>query len=280
MLVVLAMALLAANPLAVVRKPAANMYSAATEQAGVVSQAIYGSIVALLEAKDGWARVRTPDDYTGWMPETSLRKLPAGQKAYAAEGRVAQVVALFANLYREPDVTRHRPAMTVPFETRLEILAKPKDNPRWLEVRLVDSDTAWVQRGDVTFETAAMPMPAVIALGRRFLGLPYLWGGTSTYGFDCSGFVQMLCRRRGILIPRDAQPQAGWSGFAPVERHDLRPGDLVYFGQSVGKITHTGMYLGDGQFISATAHSQPTVRIDRLDDPYWSQLFVAARRLK
>jgi cell wall-associated NlpC family hydrolase len=120
----------------------------------------------------------------------------------------------------------------------------------------------------------------VIALSRSFLGLPYLWGGTSTFGFDCSGFVQMLCRRRGALIPRDAQPQAGWSGFAPVERHDLRPGDLVYFGQSVGKITHTGMYLGDGQFISATAHSQPVVHIDRLDDPYWSQLFVAARRMK
>jgi cell wall-associated NlpC family hydrolase len=65
-----------------------------------------------------------------------------------------------------------------------------------------------------------------------------------------------------------------------VERKNLQPGDLLYFGKGAGKITHTGMYLGDGQFISATAHNQPVVRIDRLDDPYWSQLFVAARRLK
>jgi gamma-D-glutamyl-L-lysine dipeptidyl-peptidase len=280
MLFVLAMALLAANPLAVVRKPAANMYSAATEQADVVSQAIYGSNVALLEEKGGWARVRTADDYAGWMPETSFWRLPAGQKPYAAEGRVAQVEALFANLYQEPDVTRHQPVLTVPFETRLLILAEPKDNQRWLEVRLVDGGAAWVQRGDVTFETAAVPVPAVIALSKRFLGLPYLWGGTSTFGFDCSGFVQMLCRRRGVLIPRDAQPQAEWSGFAPVERKELQPGDLLYFGKAAGGITHTGMYLGDGQFISATTHNQPVVRIDRLDDPYWSQLLVAARRLK
>jgi cell wall-associated NlpC family hydrolase len=280
MLPVLAMALLAANPLAVVRKPAANMYSAATEQADVVSQAIYGSSVALLEEKGGWARVRTADDYAGWMPETSFQRLPAGGKPYAAEGRVAQVEALFANLYQEPDVTRRQPLLTVPFETRLLIFAEPKDNPRWFEVRLVDGGAAWVQRADLTFETAAMPVTAVIALSRRFLGLPYLWGGTSTFGFDCSGFVQMLCRRRGFLIPRDAQPQAEWSGFKPVERRDLRPGDLLHFGKAAGKITHTGMYLGDGQFISATTHDQPVVRIDRLDDPYWSQLFVAARRLK
>lgn len=277
---VLAMALLAAIPLAVVRKPAANMYSAATERADVVSQATYGSSVALLEDKGSWARVRTADDYTGWMPEASFRRLSAGQKPYAAEGRVGQVKALFANLYQEPDVTRHQPVLTVPFETRLEILAESKDNQRWLEVRLVDGGAAWIQRGDVTFDTAPMPLPEVIALSKRFLGLPYLWGGTSTFGFDCSGFVQMLCRRRGILIPRDAQPQAAWGGFEPVQRQNLQPGDLLYFGKSAGKITHTGMYLGDGQFISATAHNQPAVRIDRLDDPYWSQMFVAARRLK
>ena len=280
MLFLLAMALGAAEPSGVVRLPVANMYSAAAEQADVVSQAIYGNSIVLLEEKGGWAKVRTADDYIGWMPETSFRRVAAGRKPYATEGRVAQVEALFANLYREPDVTRHQPALTLPFETRLEILAEPEDNPRWLEVRLVDGGAAWVQRGDLAFESAAMPLPALISLSKRFLGLPYLWGGTSTFGYDCSGFVQMLCRRRGVIIPRDAHPQAGWSGFVPVERNNLQPGDLLYFGQPAGKITHAGMYLGDGQFISATTHIQPVVRIDRLDDPYWSQRFVAARRLK
>ena len=72
----------------------------------------------------------------------------------------------------------------------------------------------------------------MLALSKTFLGLPYTWGGTSSYGYDCSGFTQMLERRRGVIMPRDAQPQADWSGVVPVERKDLQPGDLLYFGSS------------------------------------------------
>ena len=123
-------------------------------------------------------------------------------------------------------------------------------------------------------------IPEMIALGKRFLGLPYTWGGTSSFGYDCSGFAQMLCRRRGINMPRDAQPQADWTGMAPVERKDLQPGDLLYFGSSAKKITHTGIYIGEGKFINATTHETPAVRIDNLDDPYWTRILVAMRRVK
>lgn len=273
----LAMAMLAAAPGAVVLKPVASMYSAATEEADVVSQAIYGANVLLLEDKGDWVRVRTPDEYTGWMPSAWLRSGPP----YATAGRVAQVDNLFANLYREPDVTRHQPVLTVPFETRLEVVAEPeKDQGRWIQVRLVDDRPAWAQRGDLTFDAAPLSIDAAIALSKRFLGLPYLWGGTSSFGYDCSGFVQMLCRRRGVIIPRDAAPQARWEGVVPVRRQDLKPGDLLYFGRSLEKISHTGMYIGNGQFINATPHERPMVQIDNLDDPHWTKLFVAARRLK
>jgi gamma-D-glutamyl-L-lysine dipeptidyl-peptidase len=120
----------------------------------------------------------------------------------------------------------------------------------------------------------------MLALSRKFLGLPYTWGGTSSYGYDCSGFVQMLERRRGILMPRDAQPQADWSGVEPVDRKNLEPGDLLYFGSSAKHITHTGMYLGEGKFINATTHLTPMVRIDDLNEEYWTRLLVAARRVK
>lgn len=272
-------ALLAAAPGAgVVVCPVANMYRTATEEADVVSQAIHGSNVNLLEQQPGWFKARTADDYTGWMAAGCLR--PAA-RPYAAAGRVARVDSLFAHLYREPDVTKHQPLLTVPFETNLEVVAEPENNGRrWIRVRLADEREAWLQRGDATFDTAPSSVEAVIALSKRFLGLPYTWGGTSSFGYDCSGFMQMLCRRRGVLLPRDAMPQSRWSGVQPVERGQLRPGDLLYFGRSAEKITHTGMYIGAGEFINATTHERPVVRIDQLDDPYWTKLFVAARRLK
>ena len=131
----------------------------------------------------------------------------------------------------------------------------------------------------MTTDPAAHPLAEVVEFSRRFVGLPYLWGGTSTFGYDCSGFTQMLCRRRGVLIPRDASQQAAWTGMVPVTRDQLRPGDLLYFGESPDKIIHTGMYLGNGEFIDATTWQQPVVQIDRLDDQHWASLFVAARRI-
>jgi cell wall-associated NlpC family hydrolase len=66
-----------------------------------------------------------------------------------------------------------------------------------------------------------------------------------------------------------------------VEKEDLQPGDLVYFGKAPEKkITHTGMYIGGGEFIHATAHEKPVVQISRLDDPHWTEVYAAARRLQ
>jgi SH3-like domain-containing protein len=264
----------AALPNAVVLSPVANMYSKPSEDADVVSQAIYGSNVGLVERQQGWARIRTADDCTGWTPLGAL--LPG--KAYAASGRVAEVESLFAHIYRERSVMAHAPLLTVPFETKLEVLAQPEE--RWLEVRLPDGRSGWVQAGDIAFDAKPLGIPEMIEFSKRFLGVPYTWGGTSSFGYDCSGFTQMLMRRRGVPMPRDAQPQADWSGAAPVERKDLKPGDLLYFGDSAKKITHTGVYLGDGKFIDATTWQTPMVRIDDLNDPHWSPLLVAVRRVK
>ncbi|HKE27355.1 MAG TPA: C40 family peptidase [Bryobacteraceae bacterium] len=269
----------AALPGATVLQPVVNMYSKPTDDADVVSQAIYGVNVGILEQKDGWARIRTPDDYTGWTPLAAIRT----GAPYASQGRVAQVVSMFAHIYREPSVTRHAPLITVPFETHLEVAtdkpAAPADT-RWLQVRLVDGRSGFIQSGDVALDRTPISTPEMLALSRKFLGVPYTWGGTSSYGYDCSGFMQMLERQHGVLMPRDAQPQAEWKGVKPVLRQNLEPGDLLYFGSSEKHITHTGMYLGDGKFINATTYITPMVRIDDLGDPHWVKLLVAARRVK
>jgi hypothetical protein len=282
MTLLLALALTAlSSPGAVVVKPVANMYSAPTEDADVVSQAICGVSVVLVEDKGDWVKVRTPDDYPGWMPLASLRRYTANDHTYAATGEVVQVVSLFANVYREPSVTKHQPLMTLPFEARLEVVhGAENDEDRWIQIRLPDERTAWIQRGDIDTDPKVLNVPEVIELAKRFLGLTYLWGGTSTYGYDCSGFTQMLVRRRGIVMPRDADLQAAWQGVFPVKSDRLRPGDLLFFGGSPQKITHTGMYIGHGMFIQDTTHDHPGVQISRLRDPYWTKLLVACRRLK
>ena len=288
---VLAHAAFAVTNTQVVVVPVANMYSHPSDKSDVVSQVIYGSNVKLLAAQGEWSRIQTDDRYKGWVPSRHLRVILSGD-GYATSGAVVQVDSLFANVYNEPDVTKHKPVVTIPFGARLQSISEtPEDANKvaakqgqshegWIEVYLPDRRNAWIQASDVVADPKPMSIPESIELGKRFLGLPYLWGGRSSYGFDCSGFTQMLVRARGINMPRDADQQAAWSGVVPVERNDLQPGDLLFFGASPKSIVHTGMYIGDGQFIQDTTNGHPVVQISRLDDDPWTKLLVACRRIK
>jgi cell wall-associated NlpC family hydrolase len=295
----------AKNSTQVVVIPVANMYSHPTDQSDVVSQAIYGTNVTLLTARGEWCRIQTPDHYKGWVPSRHIRLVQIGA-GYATSGPTVRVESIFANIYREPDVTRHQPVITVPFETRLELIpdeippgeqntadkkaeekktdATPAETHRhhdgWLQVRLPGKTVAWIQSSDVVTDPQPLSIPDSIELAKRFLGLPYLWGGTSSFGFDCSGFTQMLLRARGFNMPRDADQQAAWTGLVAVERTDLQAGDLLFFGSSARNITHTGMYIGEGQFIHDTTNGHPVIQISRLDDQPWTRLLVASRRTK
>jgi cell wall-associated NlpC family hydrolase len=271
------------------------MYSGPTDQTDVVSQAVYGSNVTLLTARGEWSRIQTADHYKGWVPSRHLRLIQNGS-GYATSGTIVQIESLFANLYREPDVTRHKPVLTIPFEVRLEVIMeedasteKGSDSKKvagkgthegWLQVRLPDKRSAWIQASDVVPNPQPRSIPESIELAKRFLGLPYLWGGTTSFGFDCSGFTQMLVRARGFNMPRDADKQAAWNGVVAVDRNDLQAGDLLFFGSSARSIDHTGMYIGDGQFIQDTTEGHPVVQISRLDDEPWTHLLVASRRVK
>lgn len=287
-LVLSAASAFAKNGLQVVVVAVANMYSQPSDKSDVVSQAIYGNNVTLLVARGEWSRIQTSDRYKGWVPSRQLRIILTGD-GYATSGPTVQVESLFANIYNEPDITKHKPVITVPFETKLEVAAedtgdakKPPAPPPdgWLQVRLPVMRTAWIQTGDVIPDPKPLSIPESIELAKKFLGIPYLWGGRSSFGFDCSGFTQMLVRARGITMPRDADKQAAWSGVLPVDRKDLQPGDLLFFGSSPKEITHTGMYIGDGEFIHDTTSGHPVVQISKLDDEPWTKFLVACRRVK
>jgi hypothetical protein len=263
----------------IVKVPVADMHSTPSEDSDVVSQAILSSDVVVLEVNGGWAKVRTDDQYTGWMPLVDLIA-KAGATGYSGSATMAQVTSMFAHIYRETDVTKHQPLLTAPFESRLAVIDEMNGDTRWLKVQLPDGAIGFVQHGDVTLSPKRLSIPESIELAKRFMGLPYTWGGRSSYGYDCSGFTQMLVRSRGIIMPRDADLQATWSGVKTIQRDELKPGDLLFFGSSPEHITHTGMYIGNGEFIHATTHDHPVVQISRLDDQPWTRLLVALRRVK
>jgi hypothetical protein len=115
-----------------------------------------------------------------------------------------------------------------------------------------------------------------VALAHSMLGHPYAWGGTSPGGFDCSGLMYWIWfKHLGLKIPRVANDQSK-VGY-PVQRNDLQPGDLVFFADSSGYVTHVGMYIGGGRFLHA-ANPGSGVRIDSLLAGYFAQTYAGARR--
>lgn len=107
------------------------------------------------------------------------------------------------------------------------------------------------------------------------IGAPYQWGGTGADGFDCSGLVQVAYSRMGVRLPRTARDQARRGQM--VERSNLRPGDLVFFGDSASSINHVGIAAGGDRFVHAST-SRGVVE-DSLDEDYFRRRYVYARRV-
>jgi cell wall-associated NlpC family hydrolase len=114
----------------------------------------------------------------------------------------------------------------------------------------------------------------------NFLGVPYRLGGSSAeQGFDCSGFTRYVFEHSiGLVLPRRAHEQATQAGLAPVARHELKPGDLVFFNTMKKAFSHVGIYVGDGKFIHAPKPGAE-VRVEDMAGSYWVRRFDGARRV-
>ena len=268
---------------AVVVRAVENMYAAPASDKDVVSQATLGQVVAVLEARGAFRRIETPDRYRGWIPSSALLSYPGpAVPRYGSKGPVAEVVTLMANVYREASVTSARPKIHAPLGARLEVTASTVKEG-WHRVRLPSGESGFVQAGDVRLGDAAEKRERgseadLIATARRFLGVPYLWGGMTAQGLDCSGYVSLVFRVNGLDLLRDADLQYDDPALLKVERADLRPGDLVFFGKK--KATHVGLYVGEGRFLNATTHVVPVVQESGLDEDHWSALYLGARRAR
>lgn len=115
----------------------------------------------------------------------------------------------------------------------------------------------------------------VISESMNYLGVPYVFGGTSPSGFDCSGYVRFVFAQAGISLPRtaDAQYEVGYA----VSTDELRPGDLVFFSTYEAGPSHVGIYLGDGNFINAS--SSRGVSVASIYGGYWGSCYIGARRI-
>ncbi len=245
--------------------PVVDMREQPTMESKIVSQALFAEEVQVKEEADQWVYITTPDGYEGWIESNALVTL---SDTYPQSSACLQTSRLAAHLYGVKD-TEYGPILTLPYGSKLQVL--DDNDARWIQVALPNGKEAYIQRGDVTPESAITHKSELVDLSQRFLGLPYTWGGRSSFGYDCSGFIQMLYGQMGVNLERDSKQQVIDERFKTIPVEELEIGDLVFFGKSEQRIMHVGLYIGQGQFIHATARENlPYIRISHLTDLQWS----------
>lgn len=198
-----------------------------SDKSEIVSQLLYGESADIIEVKDNWTKIITHyDNYEAWMDTKQIS--PVSDEFVTSRKR---------NLVKEP-----------------------------FQSTMTESGKVLLSMGsEVNFETTAPTRgrdlsESIVNCAKEFLNVPYLWGGKSFFGIDCSGFTQIIYKIHGIKIPRDTYQQAE-IGDALTFIEEAKPGDLAFFENKDGRIHHVGIILADQKII----HAHGKVRIDSLD---------------
>jgi cell wall-associated NlpC family hydrolase len=248
------------TPWALVNRNVSDLRREPRNLAERVSQALIGQAVRILEERGEWTWVRMElDGYMGWMHASALlRCSQADVVAYHSSCQtLVQAGLLDASLL--PDSAGKTLTGKLPFGARLPVEALEGD---LAQVRLPDGRLWWVERsGLLPIDQAPRPdaigIAQMLGLIQRFIGVPYLWGGSSPFGYDCSGLSQIFYGFMDLDLPRDADQQ--YCLGKPVEG-DPQPGDLIFFGEATdaryktrrASITHVAISLGGDDVIHAT----------------------------
>jgi len=244
----------------------------------VQTQLLLGEEVYVTERKGKWAKIVIPSQfsskdergYPGWVPSHQL----ISQAEYSPLNKpTAVVTAAIATLQLAEE------ALQISYQTQLPLL---KEDKEWLEVQTPVGSGKIKRQDAVVIEDRNRKATKgtgdmIIAAGEQFLNLPYLWGGMSAWGYDCSGFAYATHKANGYLIPRDATDQARRGKEVGLD--SIQPGDLLFFAHEKGEgsIHHVGIYYGNGKMLHSPKTGK-TVELIELKGTLYEEELCAARR--
>lgn len=220
-----------------------------SDKSEMTTQLLFGDACTVIADDGGWSRIRNKaDGYEGWVTAKMLE--PMTEEAYAGYDMSAAPVvtcgmAFAYNVQTGACLLLSGGSLLPMFDSFSSVFSAGKDRFH-IEKRYIES-------------LSGRESPVDTSL--RFLSTPYLWGGKNVFGMDCSGFMQVVFRMHGVQIARDASMQAG-EGIAVDGLSQAVGGDLMFFGNEQGRITHVGMYMGNGKII----HNSGCVHVDSVDE--------------
>jgi cell wall-associated NlpC family hydrolase len=251
-------------------------------------QVLMGTLVQVVDSSSYWRRIVSPEPYTAWVNRMGLAYITEAQKDEWLKAPRFIVTDDYAFVLENPAKNSQRVTDVVAgdlLRCRMK-KNKPLKSKGYYSVETPDGRKGWIPAGSVMLfsDFASRPAPSgedIVSTAKRFIGVPYMWGGTSAKALDCSGLARTTYFLNGILLPRNASQQAKVGEEVPVDGvrnadfSALQPGDLLFFGNlETRKVTHVGIYIGGGRMI----HSSQLVRINSLD-PSQPDYYDGAKRL-
>lgn len=271
-----------------VNNSVSNIRSEPRHSAQLATQALLGMPLQILKKEGGWYYVRTPDDYLSWVDSGGMHRMNKSEYLDWKESDKIIYLNTYGFAYLNPD----RNGEKVGDLTAGNILRMEGITGSYYEVSYPDGRRAFILRNEATpfgkwNEQLMASQQSLSETAKTMMGIPYLWGGTSTKGVDCSGFTKTVFFMNGMIIPRDASQQvhAGVKVDDEKEWDKLQVGDLLFFGSPATesrdrRVVHVGMWIGNNQFIHSSRH----VRISSVDstssdyDSYNVGRYLEARR--
>ncbi len=257
-----------------------NIRALPDDASELVSQALMGTPLKILDYNNKFYRIQTPDQYIGWMDVSGLQLFTLEEIDQWKKSGRCLFTSMTGFVYDAP-----RKKGEVVSDLVVGDLFEVESTVRgYVKIRIPDGRSGFVRKSDcISFEDWCETTPDVkiiMSVARKQLGSPYLWGGASSKSADCSGFVKLAYYTQGIILARDASQQARYGETIDYSTIDnLQTGDLLFFGRNAAHITHVGIYLGKGNFIHDSGRVQIS-SIDPADSKYSpARKSQAARRI-